>query len=696
MANLSFRKTLVLHMAAVVSFTMAVVGVYTYLQVTKDAENAGRAVMRQTAVLVDKRIGNLLHLAESQVRILADLASDTQPSTFDAFSKVMVKVLKSNDSLGSATLTLDSTGESVGLDQATVGALQITQWKSGPKGKVRLMSVPYGAATLSRGMEAGWPSDPRQDIAYVACKAKLRTVWTDTRVGPDTMGGKPGATVATPVVDDSGKFLGVLSVTLTLDDLSRFLAGAKVSDHGESFLVEFTSAGPRVVAYPVGNKLLVGEGGKQRLATLEELDDKVVTKLVQTMVSPNGLSSDNPEINVGGVRYLAGIRKVEGEDVPSWTLCVVSPADDFLAGTRQTAVFFVSLGALALAVGAGASMLLSRKISQPLVALVEEADRIQSLDLSAHAVPTSNIREVDELSRSMERMKNSMRSLEKLVPTEYARWLISSGQEAKLGGERRHITTYFADIIGFTALSQDLPPEELVDVLTEYLDVLSAEVLRHGGTVDKFNGDDVMAFWGAPTVTTDHAVAACRAAYSSLASLDSLHVEWRNHGRPLLRASFGIATGDVVVGNVGSRQRMNYTVIGDSVNMASRLQGLNKFYGTNILLGRGTYEEAGSAIVARHIDRVAVFGRDDPEDVYELLAMADHATELQIKLAELHKEAMRAYLGRDWDGAVAALDKVLHYMPHDGPARVLAERAREYHSQPPGKNWDGSVQMMAK
>ncbi|MBX3111077.1 MAG: adenylate/guanylate cyclase domain-containing protein [Fimbriimonadaceae bacterium] len=696
MANLSFRKTLVLHMAAVVSFTMAVVGVYTYAQMSRDAEEAGRRVMRQTTALVDKRIGNLLHLAESQARILADLSSDTRPGALDQFSQTLVKVLRSNDTLGTAAVTLEATGETLSLDQSPGGGLQLTHWRIGGIGKERRVSVPFGSASLDRGTEVGWPTDPRLDPAYVRCKAKGRTAWTETRVGPAAMGDRPGVTVATPVVDDQGIFKGAVSVTLTLDDLSRFLAGARVSDRGTAFLVEFRGGDARVIAYPTASRLLVADDGHQRLATLKELDDPVVSKVVAALASPSGLKGDRPEVSVNGVRYLVGLKVVEGEEVPAWTLCVVSPADDFLAGTRQTAVFFISLACLAVAVGAGASFLLSRRISQPMVALVEEADRIQSLDLTAPPIPATSIREVDELSQAMERMKSSMRSLEKLVPTEYARWLISSGQEAKLGGERRHITTYFADIIGFTALSRDLPPEELVDVLTEYLDVLSAEVLRHGGTVDKFNGDDVMAFWGAPTITTDHAVAACRAAYSSLSSIDSLHVEWRDHGRPLLRASFGIATGDVVVGNVGSRQRMNYTVIGDSVNMASRLQGLNKFYQTNILIGRGTYEEAGEAVVARHVDRVAVFGRDDPEDVYELMAMAEQATDLDHKLAALHQEAMAAYLGRDWDGALAAWEKVLHYLPHDGPARVLLNRTLAYKERPPGKLWDGSTQMMAK
>jgi adenylate cyclase len=321
---------------------------------------------------------------------------------------------------------------------------------------------------------------------------------------------------------------------------------------------------------------------------------------------------------------------------------------------------------------------------------------VRSFDLEPRPVIVTNVREIDELAASMEQMKTGLRSLEKLVPADYARWLIASGQEAKLGGERRRITTYFADIIGFTALSEKMEPEDLVEVLTEYLDVLSGEVLRYGGTVDKFNGDDVMAFWGAPNPTDDHAFLACKSAISSQSTIEHLHTEWRGDGRPLLRASFGISTGDVVVGNVGSRQRMNYTVIGDAVNLASRLQGLNKFYSTEILLSEQTVAEAGGRIVSRLVDWAVVAGRGVSVPVLELMALSESADPGLVALAEEHDEAMRLYRAREFERAGDGFRKILAKKPHDGPARILLARCQHFESEPPGVNWDGAVQLIVK
>ena len=241
-----------------------------------------------------------------------------------------------------------------------------------------------------------------------------------------------------------------------------------------------------------------------------------------------------------------------------------------------------------------------------------------------------------------------------------------------------------------------MEPEELVDILAEYLDVLSGEVLKHGGTVDKFNGDDVMAFWGAPNRTVDHAYLACKSALRSQDSLRKLHGDWDEKSLPHLSASFGISTGDVIVGNVGSRQRMNYTVIGDAVNLASRLQGLNKYYSTEILVSDQTIEEAGDKIVSRLVDWVAVVGRDEPVPVHELLGLRPETHEFLIELAHKHNQAMQLYKIREFREAQILFAENLEIDQHDGPTRILFERCERYLESPPGPNWNGAMQMQVK
>ncbi|MES1227172.1 MAG: adenylate/guanylate cyclase domain-containing protein, partial [Armatimonadota bacterium] len=281
--------------------------------------------------------------------------------------------------------------------------------------------------------------------------------------------------------------------------------------------------------------ILANDAKGPRLATTKELDQPVLNGLLSAL-------SNDPRVDradlitrytfvTNRVTYVAAIQYFSDVKLPPWSVAVVVPYEEFSTSTRSIIVFFGTFILLALGVGVLVSMVISRRISQPLVLLAAEANQIQSLHLEPTNLRRTKIREIDELAAAMQSMKTSLRSLEKLVPAEYARWLISSGQEARLGGERRHLTTYFGDIIGFTSLSHDLAPEELMKVLTEYLDLLSNEVLAHGGTIDKFNGDDVMAFWGAPTLTDDHALAACRSALKSVKAVQNMHLEWSDHGR---------------------------------------------------------------------------------------------------------------------------------------------------------------------
>jgi adenylate cyclase len=175
-----------------------------------------------------------------------------------------------------------------------------------------------------------------------------------------------------------------------------------------------------------------------------------------------------------------------------------------------------------------------------------------------------------------------------------------------------------------------------------------------------------------------------------------MHKEWQRNGKPILRASFGIATGDVIVGNVGSRERMNYTVIGDAVNLASRLQGLNKLYETEALIGETTRREAGDAIVTRIVDYVAVAGREGAATVYELIALKEDATDDDLRIAALHNEAIAHYRERRFVEAADGFRTVIAVREGDGPARILLKRCLEYIEKPPGDDWDGAHRAESK
>lgn len=282
------------------------------------------------------------------------------------------------------------------------------------------------------------------------------------------------------------------------------------------------------------------------------------------------------------------------------------------------------------------------------------------------------------------------------VPADLVRSLLLSGQETRLGGERRTVTIHFSDIANFTAIAETLAPEALVEHLGQYLHALSESILETGGTVDKYIGDAIRAFWGAPERHPAHAVAACTAAVRNQERLAGLRRQWQADGKPLLFTRIGLNTGDVVVGNIGSAARLNYTVMGDAVNLASRLEGLNKYYGTQILISECTYQEAKDAVAARPLDWVSVKGKTSAVLVYELLGLKGGRDQAMEDLVGLYSQALEEYRNRDWARAIRFAGQALAVKADDRPAQLLIERCRVYQASPPEEGWDGVHRMDTK
>src|SRR4029077_846992 len=262
----------------------------------------------------------------------------------------------------------------------------------------------------------------------------------------------------------------------------------------------------------------------------------------------------------------------------------------------------------------------------------------------------------------------------KYIPADLVKMLLSEGVEPRPGGTIRTVTILFADIAGFTGLSERLG-DQIVPLLSGYLDLMSREVSGHGGTIDKFIGDAVMAFWGARAANADHAVDACRAALASQQALRQSGLS-DDAGRPL-KVRIGINSGAVLVGNIGSKFRLTYTVIGDAVNVASRLESANKEYGTDIIIGEEARRLAGDRICVRELDRLMVYGRSGGLTIYELLDVDDAATVLP-RWATLYERALAAYRSQDFAGAMLLFRQVLAEREADQPARLMLARCSEF------------------
>lgn len=258
-------------------------------------------------------------------------------------------------------------------------------------------------------------------------------------------------------------------------------------------------------------------------------------------------------------------------------------------------------------------------------------------------------------------------------------------ERLELGGEEVDATVLFADLTDFTPLSERMPPKEVIHILDEYFTVMTEIILANKGTVDKYIGDAIMCFWGAPVPQRDHAIRACRAALEMQKAMCSLNDGWLAQGNPPLSLRIGIHSGRVVAGNVGSRERFNYTVMGDTVNLTYRLEKVNKFFGSRILLSEVTQRLAKGNFLVRELDRIMVKGRMQPVTLYELLGYQPEdgpPPELT-----LFTQGLEAYRQRDWQQAVERFQEVLRLNPQDGPARLYHERASQFLVTPPPATW---------
>ena len=268
----------------------------------------------------------------------------------------------------------------------------------------------------------------------------------------------------------------------------------------------------------------------------------------------------------------------------------------------------------------------------------------------------------------------------------------------KLGGDKRIMTVLFSDIRGFTTISENMEPEALVQILNEYLTEMTNIVFKYDGLVDKYIGDAVMAFWGAPLSQPKHALLACQTGLDMMSSLAELRAKWKAQERnlPFLDIGIGLNSGPMVVGNMGSDTRFDYTVMGDSVNLGSRLEGANKQYGTHIILGEMTFEQVKEHFICRELDSVAVKGKERPERIFELMGAPDTIDSELLHLARAFTRGVKAYKSCRWDEAIRIFSALKAYYPEDHPSAMYLDRANELKASPPPPNWDCVFVMKTK
>jgi adenylate cyclase len=492
---------------------------------------------------------------------------------------------------------------------------------------------------------------------------------------------------STPIVINLD-FAGVVAVVVELERLSQFLAGLQV---GRTGTVVILNRNGQVVASAAAAALK-----QQRQGEMPELG---------TLARDHPMLASADALLQGGSLSLAGLRETRQLQITgpadgknyfvtfsplnfsNWVVATVIPASDFLASIERSAMLLlIALAALTLIIAGIAILAANRLVTAPLLRIAGQLKHIEDFRLDRVIRLASPLRELDDLSGVLLQMSRGMASFQKYMPTELVRTLVSQGVEARPGGHQQTLTVMFTDLAGYTGISEQLG-DGVVAVLAEYLEAVSTAVLNRGGTIDKFIGDGVMAFWGAPVPSERHAVDACAAALECQRLLALQRSEAERCGATPLRMRVGINTGRMLVGNIGSSERLSYTVIGDPVNVASRLEPLGKIYGVDIIIGEDTSIAAGDAIIVRRLDRVAVYGRTQGLAIYELLAMAEDAGAEIPGWIGTYEAGLTAYEERCWREAVKLFEATAACRGGDRPSEILLERCRACLVDPQPDDW---------
>ena len=458
--------------------------------------------------------------------------------------------------------------------------------------------------------------DPRQRDWYKRAAIEQKITLSEPYVFAAT--GLPGITIAAPFML-KGKLAGVVAVDIALDSLSQFLANRTISAGAMSLMVDDKA---QVIANSNLQEQALKVDGKLELRNMTKLSsDLPALALANRYKASNkqNFSFVHPQT---GEEYVVSFASLVTQFGKHWQILLLAPLDDFAGPLKENNQRLLIFGLIAIALQVLFIYFLSRLIAKPLELLEDKINSVRSLSTeTVHATNGSSIREIGSLIRAVDTLDHAVRSFAAFVPVGLVRQLMESEQQLTLGGQSKFLTILFCDVEAFSAIAENSPSQELLIRVSRYLEEVTLAVNEEGGTIDKFIGDAAMAFWGAPAPLADHAWHACAAAVRIQARMAMLNAAWQAEGLEPLKVRIGIHCDAVMVGNIGSKHRMSYTVMGDGVNIASRLEGINKDYGTSICISQAVYREAGERLHVRCLDEVAVKGRQGKVVIYELVGL---------------------------------------------------------------------------
>lgn len=524
--------------------------------------------------------------------------------------------------------------------------------------------------------------DPRIKNWYVSAKDHEDPVWSSIykfaiKQDKDVY----GLTHSRSIFEDSEQKF-VLGIDVETYDLTDFIDKQKIYDSSEIFLIDKDGK-------LISSSKAKSDNAKEENEELFE-DPKVLISFLNYTMEGQPVQLSTFE----GEDYLAAYHPVEGLEGADWVVGHIVNYDEVTEPLRRLLFWYWSLMIGSILISILIAVYLSGKISKPINTLAKSAKDLERLELDKSVFPESRIREIRRLSKAFKSMNVALSSFIKYMPTTLVKRLLKQDEIAQTGGSSRVLPVMFLDFKNFTKVSEKMSPDILLEYLSGYLESMTHVIHQYGGTVDKYIGDSIMAFWGAPGTNRyvhSNTVKACECALAMHDELQEYNKKMQEKDLPILEMRIGLHVGDITVGNLGSSDKLNYTVIGDNVNLASRLESLCKYYGVGTIVSDDVVTLAGEYLCFRLLDIVKVKGKSISIKVFELVKEPKYEEKDQ----STFKQAFKLFQEGEWEQSLEKFKELAVAYPDDNLITLHIERMEEKGGQPP-PNWDGAWMMETK
>jgi adenylate cyclase len=517
--------------------------------------------------------------------------------------------------------------------------------------------------------------DPRKRPWYDASLASSGVILTP----PYRFANVPeaGITLARQARQKDGAVFGI---DMTLASLDQYLDRLRFPPELE--LLVFDASGT-LIAHPRGGsyRQIRQADREDRLLTINDLGSPLLSGMFRIYQDAPGGQARSTSFAVEGDDYFGRTERV-GQGFENLFISLAIPYETMMGPAESIRTGLLAISAASVVLALLIVMLASRHLALPLRRAADDIRRIMKFEFGYARRSPSRVVEVQELSRAIDTLEIALSNFMRYVPNALVRGIVGRTFSSDLGGKRQPITVLFTDVAGFTSMAEGLDPEAVMAKTSRYFNEVGSELVRSGATIDKYIGDSIMAFWNAPEEREDHVALACLGALRAARRLDRLNAEFVAEGGLPMPTRFGLHTGDAVIGNVGSIDRVNYTALGHTVNMASRFEKLNKRYGTTILVSEDVRKAAGDDFVFRFVDQTVPDGAHRPVIIYELLgAILPDEPELTPGAERLEtisgwEKACASYEAGEWESAAGQLETLAAAAPDDRLFQVYLQRCR--------------------